>query len=55
MKLLIRRFKRSRIENFFQENNMGKLFCGFFLLEQTPDHTYFSHLRAKIGTDRLAK
>ena len=43
------------LERFLQENNAGKLFCGFSLLEKTPDHTYFSHLRAKIGTDRLAK
>ena len=43
------------LERFLQENNAGKFFCGFSLLEKTPDHTYFSHLRAKIGTKRLAE
>ena len=43
------------LERFLQENNAGKLFCGFSLLEKTPDHTYFSALRSKIGTQRLAK
>lgn len=43
------------LERFLQENNAGKLFCGFSLLEKTPDHSYFSSLRGKIGTHRLAK
>lgn len=43
------------LERFLQENNAGKLFCGFSLLEKTPDHSYFSNLRKKIGTHRLAK
>ena len=42
------------LERFLQENNAGKLFCGFSLLEKTPDHSYFSVLRSKIGTKRLA-
>lgn len=42
------------LERFLQENNAGKLFCGFSLLEKTPDHSYFSVLRTKIGTKRLA-
>lgn len=42
------------LERFLQENNAGKLFCGFSLLEKTPDHSYFSLLRDKIGTKRLA-
>jgi IS5 family transposase len=42
------------LERFLQENNAGKLFCGFSLLEKTPDHSYFSVLRDKIGTKRLA-
>jgi transposase, IS5 family len=41
------------LERFLQENNAGKLFCGFSLLEKTPDHSYFSVLRSKIGTKRL--
>ncbi|MCK4934908.1 MAG: transposase [Simkaniaceae bacterium] len=42
------------LERFLQENNAGKLFCGFSLLEKTPDYSYFSVLRSKIGTKRLA-
>jgi len=30
------------LERFLQENTAGKLFCGFSLLEKTPDHSYFS-------------
>jgi len=41
------------LEHFLRENVSGKFFCGFSLLEKTPDHTYFSHLRSKIGTKRL--
>lgn len=43
------------LERFLQENNAGKYFCGFSLTEKTPDHSYFSGLRKKIGTARLAK
>jgi len=43
------------LERFLQENNAGKLFCGFSLLEKTPDHSYFSVLRNKIGTKRLSE
>jgi IS5 family transposase len=43
------------LERFFQENNAGKYFCGFSLLEKTPDHSYFSVLRKKIGPERLAE
>jgi IS5 family transposase len=43
------------LERFLQENNAGKYFCGFTLSEKVPDHSYFSELRKKIGTSRLAK
>lgn len=43
------------LERFLQENNAGKYFCGFSLLEKTPDHSYFSVLRKKIGTEKLAE
>ena len=43
------------LERFLQENNAAKLFCGFSLLEKTPDHSYFCVLRKKIGTKKLAK
>ena len=29
------------LERFLQENNAGKLFCGFSLLEKNPDHSNF--------------
>lgn len=42
------------LERFLQENLAGKLFCGFKLDNDTPDFSYFSVLRKRIGTDRLA-
>lgn len=42
------------LERFLQENLAGKLFCGFGLDEATPDFSYFSVLRKRIGTERLA-
>ena len=41
-------------ERFLQENLAGKLFCGFGIRDQTPNHTYFVDLRQRIGTRRLA-
>jgi len=43
------------LERFLQENTAGKYFCGFSLLEKTPDHSYFSVLRKKIGPSKLAE
>ena len=43
------------LERFLQENVAGKYFCGFRLTEKTPDHSYFSAVRKKIGTKELAK
>jgi IS5 family transposase len=43
------------LERFLQENIAGKYFCGFRLTEKTPDHSYFSALRKKIGTSGLAE
>ena len=43
------------LERFLEENTAGKWFCGFSLLEKTPDHSYFSALLLKIGTQRLSK
>ncbi|MBI5300406.1 MAG: transposase [Deltaproteobacteria bacterium] len=42
-------------QRFLEENLSGKLFCGFNLREQTPEHTYFVDLRQRIGTKRLAE
>ncbi len=36
------------------ENLAIRWFCGFSLIEKTPDHTYFCKLRKKVGTKRLA-
>jgi IS5 family transposase len=36
--------------------NIGvRWFCGFGLMEDTPDHSYFGKLRKRIGSDRLAE
>jgi IS5 family transposase len=43
------------LERFLQENNAGKYFCGFELFDPTPDFSYFSRLRSRIGTKRLAE
>ena len=43
------------LSRFLQENVAGKYFCGFELCDQTPDFSYFSRLRKRIGTSRLAK
>ena len=43
------------LERFLQENIAGKYFCGFSLREKTPDYSYFSQLRKKIGTAKLAE
>lgn len=43
------------LERYLQENVAAKLFCAFTLTEKTPDHCYFSELRKKVGTEKLAK
>ncbi|MDD7805217.1 MAG: transposase [Endozoicomonas sp. (ex Botrylloides leachii)] len=42
-------------ERFLRENNAAKWFCGFSLLERTPDHSVFCRARSRIGTQRLSK
>lgn len=41
-------------EKALRENMAVRWFCGFGLTEQTPDHSFFGKLRARIGTKRLA-
>lgn len=41
------------MERFMRENNAAKWFCGFGLMEKTPDHSYFGSFRKKLGTSRL--
>ena len=43
------------LKKFMQENNAGKLFCGFELTEATPDHTVFTKVRKRIGTKKLSE
>jgi IS5 family transposase len=42
------------LEEYLRDSNAGKYFCGFSLLEETPDHTYFTKFRKRIGTKRIA-
>lgn len=42
------------MEKALQENIAIKWFCGFELLEQTPDHTYFCKLRKRLGAKSIA-
>lgn len=43
------------MENYLRYDLSGKLFCGFELLDNTPDHSYFGKVRARSGTARLTK
>ena len=43
------------LEIFIQENTAARWFCGFNLLESTPDYSLFSKFRTKVGTNRLSK
>ena len=43
------------LKKYLQENNAAKLFCGFELTEPTPNHTVFTRVRARIGTEKLSK
>lgn len=42
------------MEKAVRENLAIRWFCGFTLTEHTPDHTYFSKLRSRLGTKRVA-
>ena len=42
-------------ERFLKENTAAKWFCGFALLDKTPDHTVFCRARTRIGTHRLSR
>ena len=42
------------MEKALEENVAVKWFCGFELLEQVPDHTYFCKLRKRLGTKNIA-
>ena len=42
------------MEKALRENLAVKWFCGFGLTDTTPDFSYFSKLRKRIGTKRIA-
>jgi IS5 family transposase len=42
------------MEKVLEENVAVKWFCGFALLEKTPDHSYFGKLRTRLGTKNIA-
>lgn len=41
------------LERYLEENMAAKLFCGFKLGDDTPDHSYFGYFRERIGLERL--
>jgi IS5 family transposase len=43
------------LERFLQENLAAKVFCGFELMDKTPDHTRFCGVRGLLGTKNLVK
>ncbi len=43
------------LERFLQENTAGKWFCGFGLVESTPEYTIFTKARKRIGTNKLSQ
>jgi IS5 family transposase len=42
-------------ERFIAENNAGKWFCGFTVLEKTPDFTTICKFRNLIGTSQIGR
>lgn len=43
------------LEKFLRENNASKWFCQFGLTDKTPDHTVFTRVRERIGTNKLSE
>src|SRR3989338_7183916 len=44
-----------QMEKALHNNIVVRWFCGFGLMEDTPDHSYFGKLRKRIGSERLAE
>lgn len=44
-----------QMERTLRDNVAVKWFCGFELLEATPDHSYFGKLRKRLGTKNIAE
>ena len=43
------------LERYLQEHNSEKWFCDFSLTENTPDHSVFSRIRKRIGTNKFSQ
>lgn len=43
------------LQRYMADSNAAKWFCDFSLTESTPDHTVFSKIRKKLGTNLLSK
>ncbi len=44
-----------QLKRYLQENNAAKWFCGFSLIEPTPDYSVFNRIRDRIGTTLLSQ
>lgn len=42
------------LERYLSDTNSAKWFCGFGLVERTPNHRVFTNARRRIGTERLS-
>jgi len=47
-------FSDRQMERTLRDNVAMRWFCGFELLEQTPDHSYFGKLRKRLGAKNIA-
>ena len=43
------------LERYIADSTAAKWFCDFTLTDKTPDHTVFSKMRKKLGTNLLSK
>lgn len=43
-----------QMEQSLKDNNSMKWFCGFELMDKTPDHSYFGRFRERLGTENIA-
>ena len=44
-----------QMEEFLHDSLAAKFFCNFGLCDETPDYSYFSKFRSRIGTYQLSK
>jgi IS5 family transposase len=44
-----------QLEERIKDDMSFKLFCGFTIDEQTPDHTYFGRIRTLLGAHKIGK